>query len=441
LNLLPGKLLNSQNDFGESKMLELRFIRENPEIVGQAIKNKNVEIDLNHLLELDKKRREIIKEADRLKENRNRVSEEIGALKKRGEAAESAISEMRKVSEKIKGLDKTLREIEEEIREIQIRIPNIPHPSVPVGPDSSYNKIVKKWGKIPEFDFKVKPHWEIGPELGILDFERGSRLSGSNFVSFTGIGARLERALINFMLDLHVEKHGYKEVWVPAVVKREMMFGTGQLPKLEDDMYVIEKDDLFLIPTAEVPVTNLHREEILDGDILPLKYTAYTPCFRREAGSYGADTRGLMRIHQFDKVEMVKFVKPETSYDELESLLKDAEEVLQLLEIPYRVALLATGDLSFAAAKCYDIEAYAPGIDKWLEVSSCSNFEGFQARRMNLRFRREKGTKPEYVHTLNGSGVALPRTLIAIIENYQTDEGTIVVPKVLRKYVGTDVIK
>ncbi len=422
-------------------MLDLRFIRENPEIVRQAIKNKNVEIDLNPLLELDKKRREIIKEADRLKENRNRVSEKIGILKKRGETAESAISEMRKVSEKIKELDKTLREVEEEIGEIQIRIPNIPHPSVPVGPDSTYNKIVKEWGEIPEFDFKVSLHWEIGPELGILDFERGSRLSGSNFVSFAGIGARLERALINFMLDLHVEKHGYKEVWVPAVVKREMMFGTGQLPKLEEDMYVVEKDDLFLIPTAEVPVTNLHREEILNGEMLPIKYTAYTPCFRREAGSYGADTRGLMRIHQFDKVEMVKFVKPETSYDELEFLLKDAEEVLQLLEIPYRVALLATGDLSFAAAKCYDIEAYAPGIDKWLEVSSCSNFEDFQARRMNLRFRRKKGAKPEYVHTLNGSGVALPRTLIAIIENYQTDEGTIVVPEVLRKYVGVDVIK
>ena len=433
--------MNSLSDFGEIKMLDLRFIRENPAIVEQAIKNKNVEIDLNRLLKLDKKRREIIKEADRLKENRNRVSEEIGKLKKRGETAESVISEMRKVSEKIKELDKTLREVEEEIWEIQIRIPNVPHPSVPIGSDSSYNKIVKEWGEIPEFDFEVKPHWEIGSELGIIDFERGSRLSGSNFVSFAGIGARLERALINFMLDLHVEKHGYKEVWVPAVVKREMMFGTGQLPKLEEDMYVIEKDDLFLIPTAEVPVTNLHREEILSGDILPLKYTAYTPCFRREAGSYGADTRGLMRIHQFDKVEMVKFVKPETSYDELESLLKDAEEVLQLLEIPYRVALLATGDLSFAAAKCYDIEAYAPGIDKWLEVSSCSNFEDFQARRMNLRFRREKGAKPEYVHTLNGSGIALPRTVIAIIENYQTDEGTILVPKVLRKYLGTDVIK
>ena len=307
--------------------------------------------------------------------------------------------------------------------------------------DESANCVIKEWGKISSFDFSVKPHWELGPELGILDFNRGSRLSGSNFVSFTGIGARLERALINFMLDLHVEKHGYTEVSVPFIVRRDMMFGTGQLPKLEEDMYRIEKDDLFLIPTAEVPVTNLHREEILRAEDLPLYYTAYTPCFRREAGSYGADTRGLMRIHQFDKVEMVKFVVPETSFDELETLLNDAEEVLQLLEIPYRVQVLATGDLSFAAAKCYDIEVYAPGIDKWLEVSSCSNFEDFQARRMNIRFRRERGLKPEFIHTLNGSGLALPRTVIAILENYQTDEATVIVPEVLRKYMDTDVIK
>jgi seryl-tRNA synthetase len=275
----------------------------------------------------------------------------------------------------------------------------------------------------------------------MLDFERGSRLSGSNFIAFSGAGALLERALINFFLDVHTKKHGYREVSVPFIVKRDMMFGTGQLPKLEDDMYLVEKDDLFLIPTAEVPVTNLHREEILKGEELPLYYAAYTPCFRREAGSYGADTRGLMRIHQFDKVELVKFVLPETSYDELETLVQNAEEVLQQLNIPYRVATLATGDLSFAAAKCYDIEAYAPGIDRWLEVSSCSNYEDFQARRMNIRFRRDRGAKPEFIHTLNGSGVALPRTVIAIIENYQTDEGTIVVPEVLRPYMGMDIIK
>lgn len=422
-------------------MLDLRFIRENPELVRNAVEVKGAEVDLNGLLELDKRRREIINKADRLKEKRNRVSEEIGRLKKEEKDGSAAILEMREVSREIKGLDEEIHRIEAQIWEIQIYIPNIPHPSVPVGPDSSYNKMVREWGSIPRFDFDVKPHWEIGPALNILDFERGSRLSGSNFVSYTGIGARLERALINFMIDLHVQENGYIEVSVPFVVKRDMMFGTGQLPKLEEDMYLVEKDDLFLIPTAEVPVTNLHREEILNGEDLPIYYTSYTPCFRREAGSYGADTRGLVRIHQFDKVEMVKFVKPENSYDELETLLENAEKVLQLLEIPYRVAILATGDLSFAAAKCYDIEAYAPGIDKWLEVSSCSNYEDFQARRMNIRFRREKGARTEYVHTLNGSGLALPRTVIAIIENYQTDEGTLVVPEVLRKYLGMSVIK
>jgi len=422
-------------------MLDLRFIRENPELVRKAIEAKGAEVALDRLLELDRRRREIIQKADRLKEERNRVSEEIGRLKKAGKDGSSAVLAMKRVSDEIKRLDEEIREVEEQIREITIQIPNIPHPSVPVGPDSSYNKVVKEWGSVPEFDFEVEPHWEIGPALGILDFERGSRLAGAHFVSFMGVGARLERALINFMIDLHVEKHGYTEVWVPSIVKREMMFGTGQLPKLEEDMYRVEKDDFFLIPTAEVPVTNLHREEILREEDLPIYYTSYTPCFRREAGSYGADTRGLVRIHQFDKVELVKFVRPETSYDELEALVKDAEEVLQLLEIPYRVSVLATGELSFAAAKCYDFEVYAPGIDKWLEVSSCSNFEDFQARRMNIRFRRERGSKPEYVHTLNGSGLALPRTMIAIMENYQTDEGTIVVPEVLRRYVGMDVIK
>ena len=422
-------------------MLDLRFIRENAERVRKAAEEKGVKVDVDRLLELDGKRRRKIKAADGLKEKRNRVSEEIGKLKKEGKDGSEAIGEMRKVSDEIKALDEEIRSIESKIRDIQVLIPNIPHPSVPVGPDARSNKIVKEWGSIPRFDFNVRPHWEIGPDLGILDFERGSQLSGSNFVMFPGLGARLARSLINFMLDLHTEKHGYTEVSVPFIVKREMMFGTGQLPKLEEDMYLVEKEDLFLIPTAEVPVTNLHREEMLRGEDLPIQYTAYTPCFRREAGSYGADTRGLMRIHQFDKVEMVKFVKPESSYDALEELLSNAEEVLQLLEIPYRVVLLSTGDLSFSAAKCYDLEAYAPGIDKWLEVSSCSNFEDFQARRMNIRFREEKGAKPEFVHTLNGSGLALPRTLIAIIENFQTDEGTIVVPKVLRKYFGSSVIK
>ena len=421
-------------------MLDMKFIRENPDQVKRAIETKNCKADLDNLLKLDKQRRELVTNTDNLKAKRNRVSEEIGQLKKQGQNAESPIQEMRKVSDEIKLKDDQIREIEDKMNRILIWIPNIPHSSVPVG-DESQNQLIKEWGDIPEFDFKVKPHYEIGPRLGLIDFDRTSRLSGSNFVGFTGIGARMVRGLINFMIDLHVGKHGYSEVWVPVIVKRDMMFGTGQLPKLEEDMYLIEKDDLFLIPTAEVPVTNLHREEILEGNLLPIYYTSYTPCFRREAGSYGADTRGLMRVHQFDKVEMVKFVRPETSYDELESLLQDAEEVLQLLELPYRVQILATGDLSFAAAKCYDIEVYASGIDKWLEVSSCSNFKDFQARRMNIRYRPEKGDKPEFVHTLNGSGLALPRTLIAIIENYQTDEGSIMVPQVLRKYVGADVIK
>jgi seryl-tRNA synthetase len=421
-------------------MLDLRFVRENPEIVREALEAKNARVDLDHLLALDEERRENIKKADKMKESRNRVSEEIAQLKKEGKDSSGAIEEMRKVSQEIKRLDEEIRHVEDKIHDIMIWIPNIPHESVPRGPDPSYNQIVREWGEKPAFDFQPKPHWDLGTELGLLDFERGSRLSGAHFVSYTGAGAKLQRALINFMIDLHVVKHGYTEVSVPFIVKREMMFGTTQLPKLEEDMYLIEKDDLFLIPTAEVPVTNLHREEMLSGDDLPIAYTAYTPCFRREAGSYGADTRGLMRIHQFDKVEMVRLVKPETSYDELEKMLGDAEEVLKLLKLPYRVALLASGDLSFGACKCYDLEVYTAGIDRWLEVSSCSNYEDFGARRMNTRFRRERRSKPEYIHTLNGSGLALPRTVIAIIENYQTDEGTIIVPEVLQEYMGMRII-
>jgi seryl-tRNA synthetase len=421
-------------------MLDLKYIRENPDSVKKSIKSRRADVDIDGFLKLDQQRREIIQTVDELKAQRNRASEAIGQAKKTGKDMPDAIAEMKKVSDEIKKMDTSLRDIEKQMYDIQIWIPNIPHKSVPVGGEEA-NDIVKSWGDLPSFDFEVEPHWEIGPRLGILEFDRSARLSGSNFVAFKGLGARLERALIQFMLDLHVEKHGYEEVSVPFVVRRDILFGTGQLPKLEEDMYHIEKDDLFLIPTAEVPVTNMHRDEMLQGDDLPICYTSYTPCFRREAGSYGADTRGLMRIHQFDKVEMVKLVKPEDSYDELEKLLGDAEEVLQILKIPYRVKNLATGDISFAAAKCYDIEAYAPAIDRWLEVSSCSNDEDFQARRMNLRFRREKGAKPEFVHTLNGSGVALPRTVIALMENYQTDEGTIVVPEPLRKYMGTDIIK
>lgn len=421
-------------------MLDLKFIRENVDLVRQAIQNKGEKADLDALLQLDVTRREIIGKVESARAEQNKMTVQIAEMKREKKDASEAIQQMKLLSDQIKNWDEQLRQVEEKIYQIQIRIPNIPHESVPVG-DASHNKIVKQWGAPVEKDFQPLPHYEIAEKLDIIDFARASRIAGSFFVGYRGLGAKLERALINFMLDLHIEKHGYVEVSPPFLTKRDSMFGTGQLPKLEEDMYRIESDDLFLIPTAEVPVTNLHREEILDGDDLPIYYTAYTPCFRREAGAYGKDTRGLVRIHQFDKVEMVKFVKPETSYDELERLLADAEEVLQLLELPYRVVCLATGDLSFAAAKCYDIEVYAEGIQKWLEVSSCSNFEDFQARRANIRFRPFKGAKPEYVHTLNGSGLALPRTMIAILENYQTDEGTIMVPKVLRKYMGVEIIR
>ncbi len=421
-------------------MLDLKFIRENPELVRKAIQDKGDKADLDGLLALDVKRREIIGEVESARARQNRVTLQIAEMKKAKQDAAAVIAEMRAVSDRIKELDEQLRDAEEKIYQIQIRIPNIPHASVPVG-DPSHNQVVRQWGEMPKQDFKPLPHYEIAEKLGLVDFNRTSRMSGASFVGYRGLGARLERALINFMLDLHSEKQGYTEIAPPFVTKRESMFGTGQLPKLEEDMYHIPLDDLFLVPTAEVPVTNLHREEVLDGEELPIFYTAYTPCFRREAGAYGKDTRGLVRIHQFDKVEMVKFVKPETSYEEHEKLTANAEEVLQLLGLPYRVVSLATGDLSFSAAKCYDLEVYAMGMEKWLEVSSCSNFEDFQARRANIRFRPFKGAKPEYVHTLNGSGLALPRTVIAILENYQTDEGTVTVPAVLRKYMGVDVIR
>lgn len=420
-------------------MLDLKFIRENPEIVRKAIADKGDKADLDQLLALDVTRREIIGAVESARAEQNRVTQQIAEMKKAKSDASAVIAEMRALSDRIRELEEKLRAAEEAIYQIQIRIPNVPHESVPVG-DPSHNQVVKQWGEIPKQDFKPVPHYEIAEKLNIVDFARAARISGSSFVGYRGLGARLERALINFMLDLHITKHGYTEISPPFVTKRDSMFGTGQLPKLEEDMYYIPSDDLFLIPTAEVPVTNLHREEVLDGEALPILYTAYTPCFRREAGTYGKETRGMVRIHQFDKVEMVKFVKPESSWDELEALLANAEEVLQLLKLPYRILALATGDLSFAAAKCYDIEVWAAGMEKWLEVSSCSNFADFQARRANIRFRPFKGAKPEYVHTLNGSGLALPRTVIAILENYQTDAGTVVVPEVLRPYMGVDII-
>jgi len=422
-------------------MLDIKFIRNNVEKVKKAIELKNDHADVDTLLKLDAEKRKTLAEVEELKFKRNKVSEDIGMLKKQKQDASHIIAEMKDVSARIKQLDDQVKDNDQKIYDILSRIPNIPHASVPEGKDESANGEIRRWGELPKKDFAAKPHWEIGENLDIIDFAGGSKVSGSSFINYKGLGARLQRGLIAFMLDLHIKKHGYTEVYPPFIVNRESMFSTGQLPKLEEDMYVISVDDFFLIPTAEVPVTNLLRDQVLKGEQLPIYYTAYTPCFRREAGTYGKDTRGLIRVHQFDKVEMVKFVKPETSYDELEILLNNAEEVLQLLELPYRVLNLSTGDLSFAAAKCYDIEVWADGIGKWLEVSSCSNFEDFQARRANIRFKRDASTKPEYVHTLNGSGLALPRTVIAILENYQTDEGTVMVPKVLREFMGTNIIK
>jgi seryl-tRNA synthetase len=416
-------------------MLDLRFIRENPQKVKEAVKNKGENADVDALLDLDEKRKILLQQAEELKHQRNVVSEKIARMKREKEDTGSQIESMREVSNRIGALDNDLRELEEKIESMLLTVPNIPHSSVPVGKDEDSNVEIKSWGQIPKFDFEPRPHWELGQILGILDLSRAAKVTGSGFLVLTGKGARLQRALINFMLDLHTKKHGYTEVLVPLAANRPSMTGTGQLPKLEEDMYLCEKDDLFLIPTAEVPITNLHREENLKEEDLPRYYTAYTACFRREAGAYGKDTRGMIRVHQFDKVEMVKFVTPEGSYDELESLLADAEEVLQLLNLPYRVRILCTGDLSFAAAKCYDIEAWCAGLDNFQEVSSCSNFVDFQARRMKLRFRPKGGGKLQYVHTLNGSGVALPRTMIALLENNQTEKGTVIIPEALRPYM------
>ena len=417
-------------------MLDVKFIRENPDIVRKALQHRGVDIKLDEFLRLDKERRNQLAQVDALKHKRNTSSDKIAKLKQAGEDARELMSDMKLLSQKIKQIDANVGEIDKKIANFVINFPNIPHNSIPVGPNAQSNKIIKEWGKLPNFDFNPLSHIGIGEKLNILDFQRSAKLSGSGFSLFMGSGARLVRALIDFMLDLHTKKHGYKEVWPPALVNRASMTGTGQLPKLEEDMYRVKDDDLFLIPTAEVPVTNIHRDEVLNEEELPIYYTAYTPCFRREAGSYGKETKGLSRVHQFNKVEMVKFVKPSTSYDELEKLLNDAEDVLQLLKLPYRILLLSTGDISFAASKCYDIELYAPGTKAWLEVSSCSNFEDFQARRANIRYRDADTGKLSYVHTLNGSGVAFARLVIALLENYQRKDGSVLIPKVLQPYMG-----
>lgn len=415
-------------------MLDIKFIRENLDLVKQSLQNRNLKIDLAILVKLDDERRSILVELESLRAKRNKANDEISALLKEKKDAKAKIGSMKEISAIISGLEGKLKVAEAEIDKTLLGIPNIHHSSLPVG-GAAYNKIVRSWGEPKRLGFTTLSHIEIAQNLDIIDFNRATKITGSNFILYKGMGARLERALINFMLDLHTRKHGYTEVFPPFLVNRASMTGTGQLPKMEEDMYRLKDEDLFLIPTAEVPVTNIFRDEVLEDEKLPIYYTAYTACFRREAGSYGKDTKGLIRVHEFDKVEMVKFVKPENSYDELEKLVNDAEEVLQLLEIPYRVVMLATQDLSFAASKCYDLEAYAPGIDKWLEVSSCSNFEAFQARRANIRFKNKNTKKMDFVHTLNGSGVALARTVVAILENYQQQDGTVIIPKALREYM------
>ncbi len=424
-------------------MLDIKFIRENPEAVRQGIENKNEKSRIDELLDLDKLRRDLITKTEELKAKKNQVSQEVAKLKKAGQDASAIIEEMKNVSEQIKSYDEQLAATQEKVNNILMYIPNLPHSSVPVGKSAEDNVEARQW--LPEgFAFErsgqVLDHIELGKQLKILDFERGAKISGSGFPLYTGKGATLERALINFMLDYHLANHGYQEVFPPFLVNRDSMKGTGQIPKMEEDMYFIEKDDLFPIPTAEVPLTNIYRNEILNEKDLPIKYVGYSACFRREAGSYGKESKGFLRVHQFNKVEMVKFVKPETSYDELEMLVNDAEDILKALKIPYRVLLLCTGDLSFSAAKCYDIETWSPAENRWLEASSCSNFENFQARRANIRYRNEETKKPEFLHTLNGSGLATSRLMVSILENYQTGEGKIKVPEVLRKYTGFEII-
>ncbi len=416
-------------------MLDLRFIRENPDLVKEALVKLNTTAPIDEILSLDEQRRELLSEVEALRARRNAVSKEIGKMKD-GDRRQALIEEMREVGERIKGLDDQVRQVEEQLNEAMLQVPNMPHESVPVGRDESENVVVRTWGQPKEFNFEPLPHWDLGPTLDIIDFERGVKLSGTRFYVLKGMGARLQRALITWMLDLHINEHGYTEIYPPFMVREECMWGAGQLPKFLDNIYRDVEDDAWFIGTAEIPLTNLHRDEILAPGTLPLRYVAYTACFRREKMSAGRDTRGIKRGHQFDKVEMYKFTTPETSYDELERLVEDAEDVCRRLGIAHRVVQMCTGDLGFSAAKKYDIEMWAPGVQEWLEVSSCSNCEDFQARRANIRYRPEPGAKTQFVHTLNGSGLALPRVMIAIMENYQQADGSIVVPEVLRPYMG-----
>jgi seryl-tRNA synthetase len=417
-------------------MLDIKFVRDNRDMVERMLEQRGYDMELPPVLALDQERREAIQEVESLKHERKVVSDQIAQMKKKGEDASNIISRMRQVSQRIKELDGKLGQVEDELHRSLLLIPNVPHESVPFGKDENDNPVVKRWGEISQFSFTPKQHWELGESLGILDFERAAKITGARFTLYWGLGARLERALINFMLDLHTTKHGYLEVLPPFMVNSAAMTGTGQLPKFKEDLFKLEDWDYYLVPTAEVPVTNIFMNEILEEEDLPLCYTAYTPCFRSEAGSYGKDTRGLIRQHQFNKVELVKFTTPEHSYDELESLLLDAEEVLQKLELPYQVVTLCTGDLGFSAAKTYDIEVWIPGQQAFREISSCSNFGDFQARRANIRYRPKDKKKIAYPYTLNGSGLAVGRTLVAIIENWQQEDGSVVIPPALRNYMG-----
>ena len=439
-------------------MLDIKFVRENLDVVKKAMQDRGYSViekketsqltgekpegalDFNHIIDQEEERRNILKEAELLRNKRNVTSEEIAKLKSKKQDASHLITEMKDVSNTIKELDEKLKALDEETQAFLLNVPNMPHESVPRGKDETGNVVAKKWGEPRQFDFKPLNHWDLGEVLELIDFDRGSKIAGARFSVMKGFGAKLERSLMNFMLDLNTSK-GYKETFPPIIVNRESMTGTGQLPKFENELFIVRDPEFYLIPTAEVPVTNLHRDEILSEKALPLYYTAYTPCFRREAGSYGRDVRGLIRQHQFNKVELVKFVLPETSFDELEALTHDAEDILQRLELPYQLVELCTGDLGFAAAKTYDLEVWLPGQQKYREISSCSNFTDYQARRANIRFRREGKKGTEFVHTLNGSGLAIGRTLVAILENYQQKDGSIVVPDVLKPYMGIDIIK
>jgi len=417
-------------------MLDIKYLRQNTDFVAAKMRERGQETNLERFIDLDSTRREIIQEVEGLRSERNAVSKQIGGKKQKKEDAADLIARMGEVSNRIKELDESLKQTDEGLQAILMMLPNLPHESVVSGKGAEDNPVVRIWGEKPVFSFTPRPHWEIGEDLNILDFTRGAKITGARFTLYRGLGARLERAIINFMLDLHTGEHGYTEVLTPFMVNRESMTGTGQLPKFEEDLFRIDKTDYFLIPTAEVPVTNIHRDEILSEKELPIRYAAYSPCFRAEAGSYGKDTRGLIRQHQFNKVELVKFAKPESSYEELEKLTLNAEEVLKRLKIPYRVVCLCTADLGFASAKTYDIEAWFPGQEAYREISSCSNYVDFQARRASIRFRREESGKVEFVHTLNGSGLAVGRTLVAVLENCQQADGSVVIPDELQPYMG-----